>query len=29
MHLPLKHIEANYVEIARERYVMAFPKDHP
>ena len=29
MHLPLKHIEANYVEIARERYVMAFSKDHP
>lgn len=29
LHLPLKSITANYVEIARERYVMAFARNHP
>jgi len=29
MHLPLKDIETNYAEIAKERYVMAFSKGHP
>lgn len=29
MHLPFKDIEANYMEIARERYVMAFAQKHP
>ncbi len=29
MHLPLKDVQANYTEIARERYVMAFAGNHP
>lgn len=29
MHLPFKDIEANYTEIAKEPYVMAFAREHP